>query len=64
MSIKLTNSIRRINPNNVVLKKKLLRRGKLNIVGFLNDLPKSEHDLNSFTLDITFAQEKLMSFTT
>lgn len=42
---------------------RLLRQGRLQIVSFLNDLPKTEHDKNSFTLDITFATERLMSFT-
>ena len=48
------------NPNR---RTKLLRTGKLSIVSFLNELPKSEHDLNSFTLDIPFATDRLMTFT-
>lgn len=48
------------NPNR---RTKLLRTGKLAIVSFLNELPKTEHDLNSFTLDIPFATERLMTFT-
>jgi len=42
---------------------RLLRQGRLKIASFLNDLPKSEHDMNSFTLDLTFATDRLMSFT-
>ena len=63
---------------------RLLRQGRLKIVSFLNDLPKTEvrshlcisgvkfitnlplhsqHDMNSFTLDLTFATDRLMSFT-
>ena len=30
---------------------------------FLNDLPKTEHDMSSFTLDIPLVDPKLMSFT-
>ena len=39
-----------------------LRKGKLAICAFLAELPKSEHDVTSFTLDIPFATERLMSF--
>jgi len=42
---------------------KLLRQGKLQIVSFIDSLPKTKHDMNSFTLDIPFATEKLMTFT-
>ena len=40
-----------------------LRKGKLAICAFLAELPKSEHDVTSFTLDIPFATDRLMSFT-
>ena len=33
------------------------------ICAFLAELPKSEHDITSFTLDVPFATEGLMSFT-
>jgi len=39
------------------------RKGKLAICAFLAELPKSEHDVTSFTLDIPFATDRLMSFT-
>lgn len=42
---------------------KLLRQGKLSIISFLNDLPKTSHDFNSITLDLPFATERLMTFT-
>jgi len=42
---------------------RLLRQGRLKIASFLNDLPKTEHDMSSFTLDLTFATDRLMSFT-
>ena len=43
-------------------KKKLLHRGKLNIVSFLESLPKTTHDLNSFTLDVTVSTETTIIF--
>eukprot|EP00095_Tigriopus_kingsejongensis_P005674 maker-scaffold846_size89341-snap-gene-0.13 protein:Tk05674 transcript:maker-scaffold846_size89341-snap-gene-0.13-mRNA-1 annotation:"hypothetical protein DAPPUDRAFT_302769" len=42
---------------------KQLHTGKLAIVAFLNTLPKTETDMNSVTLDIPFATERLMTFT-
>ena len=44
-------------------RKTYLRQGKLAICAFLAELPKSEHDITSFTLDVPFATERLMSFT-
>jgi len=41
----------------------LLRKGKLQIVAFLSKLPKTEHDMNTFTLDLPFTSESLMIFT-
>jgi len=41
----------------------LLRRGKLQIVAFLSKLPKTEHDLSTFTLDVPFTSPSLMTFT-
>ena len=40
-----------------------LRQGRLKVVSFLSDLPKTEHCMSSFTLDITLATERLISFT-
>ena len=40
-----------------------LRQGRLKVVSFLSDLPKTEHCMSSFTLDITLATERLVSFT-
>ena len=42
---------------------RLLHQGRLKIVSFLSDLPKTEHFMNSFTLDITLATGHLMAFT-
>ena len=39
-----------------------LRQGRLAVVSFLNELPKSSHDMASFTLDVTLATEGVMSF--
>ena len=44
-------------------RKTYLRQGKLAICAFLAELPKSEHDITSFTLDVPFATGILMSFT-
>lgn len=41
----------------------LLRQGRLAIVAFLNELPKTEHDLSSFTLDIPFASGNIINCT-
>ena len=41
----------------------LLRRGKLQIVAFLSQLPKTEHDMTTFTLDVPFTSASLMTFT-
>jgi hypothetical protein len=37
--------------------------GRLSIFTFLKDLPKTLHDPTSFTLDLPFATERLMTFT-
>ena len=55
---------------NLMLIKKPTKRlnymqvGNANVVKFLSDLPKTQHDLNSFTLDIPFANSSvLIAFT-
>jgi len=40
-----------------------LRKGKLQIVAFLSTLPKTQHDLNTFTLDVPLTSSSLMVFT-
>ena len=42
---------------------RLLHQGRLKIVGFLDDLPKTQHFMDSFTLDVTLATAHLMTFT-
>jgi len=41
----------------------LLKKGKLSVVAFLDKLPKTEHDLNTFTLDVPFNSDTMMIFT-
>lgn len=41
----------------------LLRRGKLGVVAFLEKLPKTEHDMTTFTLDVPYSTEAMMIFT-
>jgi nuclear RNA export factor len=40
-----------------------LKLGNVAVVKFLNDLPKTLHDLNSFSLDIPFSTERLITIT-
>jgi len=44
-------------------RQKLLFQGRLGIVALLKDLPKTRHDPSSFTLDVPFATDRLMTFT-
>ncbi|XP_053576058.1 nuclear RNA export factor 1 isoform X2 [Bombina bombina] len=44
------------------LRFKLLKHKCLNVVGFLNELPKTQHDLNSFVVDVTAQTITLLSF--
>ena len=41
----------------------LLKKGKLSVVAFLDKLPKTEHDLNTFSLDVPFNSDTMMTFT-
>jgi len=42
---------------------RLLHQKRLQIIGFLDKLPKTQHDLTSFTLDVPFATDRLVTFT-
>ena len=42
---------------------RLLLQRRTQIVGFLDGLPKTQHDVTSFTLDVTLATEVIVSFT-
>lgn len=35
------------------LRFRLLKHTRLNVVAFLNELPKTQHDINSFVVDIS-----------
>ncbi|XP_044125352.1 nuclear RNA export factor 1 isoform X2 [Bufo gargarizans] len=41
---------------------KLLKHKRLNVVSFLNELPRTQHDLNSFVVDITAQSNTLLCF--
>lgn len=34
-------------------RRKLLKKGKLAVVSYISDIPRTEHDVNSFTMDIS-----------
>jgi len=41
---------------------RLLHQKRTQIIGFLDKLPKTQHDLTSFTLDVPFATDRLVTF--
>lgn len=49
--------------SNLTKRDRLLHQKRLQVVGFLDKLPKTQHDLTSFTLDVPFATKRLMTFT-
>ncbi|XP_055034866.2 nuclear RNA export factor 1 isoform X1 [Misgurnus anguillicaudatus] len=40
-----------------------LKRSRLNVVAFLNELPKTQHDMSSFTVDVNTYTNTLLAFT-
>ncbi|XP_068116774.1 nuclear RNA export factor 1 isoform X2 [Hyperolius riggenbachi] len=44
------------------LRFKLLKHKRLNVVSFLNELPRTQHDLNSFVVDVTAQTNTLLCF--
>uniref|UniRef100_A0A670JST8 Nuclear RNA export factor 1 n=1 Tax=Podarcis muralis TaxID=64176 RepID=A0A670JST8_PODMU len=42
---------------------RLLKHTKLNVVAFLSELPKTQHDINSFIVDVCAQTNTLLSFT-
>lgn len=40
-------------PVPAALRFRLLKHTRLNVVAFLNELPKTQHDVNSFVVDIS-----------
>ncbi|XP_005988847.1 nuclear RNA export factor 1 [Latimeria chalumnae] len=45
------------------LRFKLLKHTRLNVVAFLNELPKTQHDVNSFVVDVNAQTNTLLCFT-
>ncbi|KAJ1108515.1 hypothetical protein NDU88_005891 [Pleurodeles waltl] len=45
-----------------IMRYKLLKHTRLNVVAFLNELPKTLHDINSFVIDITAQTNTLLCF--
>lgn len=41
---------------------RLLKHTRLNVVAFLNELPKTQHDINSFVVDISAQTSTLLCF--
>ncbi|KAK2890845.1 hypothetical protein Q8A67_013488 [Cirrhinus molitorella] len=41
----------------------LLKRSRLTVVAFLNELPKTQHDVNSVTVDVNMYSRTLLAFT-
>lgn len=41
------------SPSSPALRFRLLKHTRLNVVAFLNELPKTQHDVNSFVVDIS-----------
>lgn len=44
------------------LRFRLLKHTRLNVVAFLNELPKTQHDINSFVVDISAQTNTLLCF--
>uniref|UniRef100_UPI003AAA923B nuclear RNA export factor 1-like n=1 Tax=Centroberyx gerrardi TaxID=166262 RepID=UPI003AAA923B len=45
------------------MRSRLLKHTRLNVVAFLNELPKTQHDPASFTIDVNTCTNTLLSFT-
>ncbi|NP_001084975.1 nuclear RNA export factor 1 S homeolog [Xenopus laevis] len=57
---KYSRNIRKLRDAN--LRFKLLKQKRLNVVGFLNELPRTQHDLGSFVVDILAHSNTLLCF--
>ncbi|XP_014209248.1 nuclear RNA export factor 1 [Copidosoma floridanum] len=44
-------------------RRKLLKQGRLPVVSFISEMPRTKHDLNSFTMDLSVFSEKMMFVT-
>ncbi|GCB76811.1 hypothetical protein scyTo_0018386, partial [Scyliorhinus torazame] len=58
---KESRNVRRLK--DPTLRAKLLKHTRLNVVAFLNDLPKTQHDIASFVVDVSTQTNTLLCFT-
>ncbi|KAK9518191.1 hypothetical protein VZT92_023503 [Zoarces viviparus] len=56
-----TRNLKRIKDSTVRFR--LLKHTRLNVVAFLNELPKTQHDIASFNVDVNTFTNTLLSFT-
>ncbi|XP_046745611.1 nuclear RNA export factor 1-like [Diprion similis] len=49
--------------NDMERKRKLLKQGRLPVVSFISEIPKTKHDLDGFTMDLCLATETMMLVT-
>ncbi|XP_074530338.1 nuclear RNA export factor 1 isoform X1 [Halichoeres trimaculatus] len=56
-----TRNLKRIKDS--TMRYRLLKHTRLNVVAFLNELPKTQHDIASFTVDVNTYTNTLLSFT-
>uniref|UniRef100_A0A8D0D790 Nuclear RNA export factor 1 n=1 Tax=Sander lucioperca TaxID=283035 RepID=A0A8D0D790_SANLU len=56
-----TRNLKRIKDS--TMRFRLLKHTRLNVVAFLNELPKTQHDIASFTVDVNTYTNTLLSFT-
>ncbi|XP_049441620.1 nuclear RNA export factor 1 isoform X1 [Epinephelus fuscoguttatus] len=56
-----TRNLKRIKDSTIRFR--LLKHTRLNVVAFLNELPKTQHDIASFTVDVNTYTNTLLSFT-
>ncbi|XP_008325091.1 nuclear RNA export factor 1 isoform X2 [Cynoglossus semilaevis] len=59
--LKDTRNLKRIK--DPTMRFRLLKHTRLNVVAFLNELPKTQHDITSFTIDVNTYTNTLLSFT-
>ncbi|XP_037117007.1 nuclear RNA export factor 1 isoform X1 [Syngnathus acus] len=56
-----TRNLKRIRDSTIRFR--LLKHTRLNVVAFINELPKTQHDIASFTIDVNTYTNTLLSFT-
>ncbi|KAM4621739.1 nuclear RNA export factor 1 [Polymixia lowei] len=56
-----TRNLKRVKDS--TMRYRLLKHTRLNVVAFLNELPKTQHDTASFTVDVNTYTNTLLSFT-